>query len=133
VVRKRFVLRFGADTVGEPIICSLVKRYDLVINILKANISPENEGTMVVEVAGREGTDGLEYLRSRNVTVRALAEEIVRNEDRCTSCGACTAICPSGGLYLERPGMEVGFDGDSCVVCHLCVKACPVRAMEVRF
>ena len=88
---------------------------------------------MVLEITGDHCVEGLEYLRGQGVIVQALTEEINRNEDKCTSCGACTAICPSGALYLERPSMEVHFDSDNCVVCHLCVRACPVRAMEVKF
>lgn len=130
---KKFVLRFGADIADKPIIYRLVKDYDLVINILKANVNPQKEGTLVMEITGERCSEGLEYLRRQNVKVQALTEEIIRNEEKCTSCGACTAICPSGALYLERPSMEVKFNSDNCVVCHLCIKVCPVKAMEVRF
>jgi ferredoxin len=130
---KKVVLRFGADIADKPMIYRLVKDYDLVINILKANVNPQKEGTMVLDITGGQYNEGLEYLRGQGVVVQALNEEINRNEDKCTSCGSCTAICPSGALYLERPTMEVHFDSDNCVVCHLCVRACPVRAMEVKF
>lgn len=130
---KKVVLRFGASISDKPMIYRLVKDYDLVINILKANVNPQKEGTMVLEITGDRYADGLIYLQDQGVNVQYLTEEINRNEDICTSCGACTAICPSGALYIERPSMEVRFESDNCVICHLCVRACPVRAMEVSF
>lgn len=129
---RKIVLRFGADISDKPIIYRLVKDYDLVVNIVKANVNPQKEGIMVLELTGDNYDQGLDYLRKQGVSVQALTREVVRNESRCTMCGACTAICPSGALYLRRPSMEVHFDGDSCVVCQLCVKACPIRAMEVK-
>ena len=129
----KIVLRFTASISDKPIIYHLVKDYDLVVNIVKANINPHKEGMLILELSGEKYQEGLDYLRGQGVTVQPLTQEIVRNEDRCSSCGACTAICPSGALYIERPGMEVKFDSDKCVVCQLCLKICPLRAMEVRF
>ncbi|GAB6274788.1 MAG: 4Fe-4S binding protein [Peptococcaceae bacterium] len=130
---KKVVLRFRADIADKPIIYRLVKDYDLVVNILKANVNPQKEGTMVLEVIGDLYAAGIDYLRHQGVVVQDLTQEIARNEDLCTDCGACTAICPTGALYLERPSMKVQFDSDACVVCYFCLKACPVRAMEARF
>ncbi|MFZ5642160.1 MAG: NIL domain-containing protein [Bacillota bacterium] len=129
---KKIVLRFGPDISGSPIIYRLVKDYDLLINIVKANVNPQKEGTMVLELSGDQIDDGMKYLREIGVQVQALTQEMVRDEGKCTMCGACTAICPTNALYIERPSMEVKFDGDNCVVCQLCLKICPVRAMEVR-
>lgn len=130
---KKVVLRFSADIADQPIIYKLVKDFDLVINILKANVNPQKEGTLVMDITGENIDAGIEYLRGVGVGVQSLTEEIIQNEEKCVSCGACTAICPSGALYLERPDMTVQFNSDRCVVCHLCLKACPMRAMEVRF
>lgn len=129
---SKVVLRFPAAISDKPIIFHLVKDYDLMINILKANINPHKEGTMVLDVVGEKAVEGLEFLRRQGVVVQPLTEDIVRNEEQCTHCGACTAICPSGALYMDRPAMLVRFDSEACVVCQLCVRACPVRAMEVR-
>ncbi|MQL52038.1 4Fe-4S dicluster domain-containing protein [Desulfofundulus thermobenzoicus] len=129
---RKIVLRFGPEISDKPVIYRLVKDYDLIINIVKANVNPQKEGIMVLEITGDNYDRGINYLREQGVAVQALTHEVVRNESRCTMCGACTAICPTGALYIKRPGMEVRFDSDNCVVCQLCVKACPVRAMEVK-
>lgn len=129
---RKIVLRFGPDISDKPFIYRLVKDYDLMVNIVKANVNPQKEGTMVLELTGKECEKGLDFLRTAGVSVQALTQEIVRDEEKCTMCGACTAICPTGALHIDRPSMEVLFNLDNCVVCQLCVKACPMRAMEVR-
>ena len=129
---KKIVLRFGPDISDKPIIYKLVKDYDLVVNIVKANVNPQKEGTMVLEITGGQVEGGMSYLRGEGVNVQSLTQDIVRDEEKCIMCGGCTAICPTGALFMERPSMEVKFDGDSCVVCQLCLKICPVRAMEVK-
>ncbi len=130
---KKIILRFGKDISTKPVIYHLAKDYDLVFNILKASVDPNKEGTMVLELMGEKYDQGLAFLQKEGVRVQPLAEEVFRNEEKCTSCGACTDICPSGALYIERPSMEVKFDSDNCIVCQMCVKVCPVKAMEVRF
>jgi len=132
VAPEKIVLRFGAEKADKPLIYRLVKDYDLVINIIKASINPHKEGTMVVELTGERSREGIEFLRAQGITVHPLTQEIARNEERCTNCGACTVHCPTGALYLERPSMEVRFNGDDCIVCLSCVKVCPVKAMEAR-
>lgn len=129
---KKIVLRFSADISDKPIIYHLARDYDLIFNIIKANVNPQKEGTMVMELTGEKYSEGLEYLKSQGVRVHPLTEEVIRNEEKCTSCGACTAICPTGALHLERPSMEVQFDSDNCIVCQLCLKVCPLKAMEVK-
>lgn len=129
---EKIVLRFGADTADKPIIYRLVKDYDLIVNIVKASINPHKEGTMVLELVGDRYTEGIQYLKKQGISVMPLAQEIVRNEIKCTHCGACTVHCPTDALTLKRPSMEVTFQGDECIVCLECVKVCPVRAMEVR-
>ena len=130
---NRIVLRFGKDISDKPIIYHLVKDYNLVINILQANVNPNKEGTMVLELTGENYDKGIVFLKSQGVTVQPLAEEVFRNEERCTICGVCTDICPTGALHLERPSMEVKFNSDHCIACQICIKICPLKAMEVKF
>ena len=134
-VSKRVVLHFPPRLVGQPIIYRLVKDYDLVLNILKASVTPKEEGLLVVELSGdRKGFDeGIQYLTDVGVKIQSLGQDIVRNEARCTHCGACIAFCPSGALSLDRVTRLVNFDEEKCTACELCVLPCPPRAMEVHF
>ena len=54
MVSKRVVLHFPKRMVDEPILYHLIKDFDLIFNILKASISPEAEGLMVVEFKGEQ-------------------------------------------------------------------------------
>ena len=128
---KRVVLRFGTEISVKPIVYRLVKDFDLIVNIVQANVNPQKKGTMVLEVSGERSEEGLSYLSGLGVHIQNLSQGIVRNEEKCMMCGECTGICPTGALHMVRPSMEVCFDDTQCVVCHLCVKVCPVRAMEV--
>ena len=54
IVTKKVVLHFPKRMVDEPILYRLIKDYDLEFNILKASITPEAEGLMVVELKGEQ-------------------------------------------------------------------------------
>lgn len=132
---RKIVLRFPSQIVDKPLIYHLVKDYELMVNVLKANVNPFKEGFMVVELSGENDKyeQGLSFLREQGVRIDHLSENIVRNIERCTHCGACTDICPSGALFISRPSMEVIFDDEKCVVCGVCLRTCPVKAIEVNF
>jgi ferredoxin len=133
-VTKRLVLKFGQETWDKPIVWRLVKDYDLVFNILKAEIRPRSEAVMVLEMSGKSSdfARGLDYLREIGITVQPLAQDVVRNEEACVHCGACIAVCPSDAFTIG-PDDRIQFDATRCVGCGLCVPACPPRAMEVSF
>ena len=52
MARKRLDLTFPPRQSLKPVIYHLVKDYDLVPNILRAQIHPAQEGRMVLEVTG---------------------------------------------------------------------------------
>ncbi len=134
-ISKRVVLHFPKRMVDEPILYRLIKDFDLQFNILKASITPEAEGLMVVEFKGsqRNYDLGIQYLLDSGVKIQSLSQDVTRNEDRCTSCGACVTVCPAGAFKCEHSTMVVHFDDAKCVACGLCIKACPPRAMELHF
>jgi ferredoxin len=134
VYSKILILKFSHTVVQKPIVCYLVKDYDLIFNILNAAILPRKEGVMVLEVSGSKKNfkEGVQYLKSMGVHVRNASQEIKRITEKCTHCGACTAVCPTGALSIERPEMKVAFNQQKCSICELCVTACPTRAMEIR-
>jgi len=131
---KFLILRFSQDVVSKPIICELVRQFDLTFNILKATVFPRREGIAVIELSGtrKNFKEGLKYLVSQGVEVQNAAQEIRRSATRCTQCGACTAVCPTGALSIKRPEMTVVFEENKCSICELCLPACPTRAMEIR-
>ena len=134
-VSKRVVLHFPRRMLDEPILFRLIKDYNLEFNILKASITPESEGLMVVELKGEQYRydQGVQYLINSGVRIQALSQDVTRNEDKCTSCGACVTVCPAGAFTSETGTMGVRFNSKKCVACGLCIKACPFRAMELHF
>ncbi len=135
MVHKRIVLHFPHRLVDQPIIYKLVKEFDLQFNILKAYVTPQEEGLMVLELSGKkENFDkGMEYLESVGVKIQPLSQDVIRNEVKCTDCGVCVPICPTGALAVDPITRKVHFYDNKCIACELCVKACPTRAMEVHF
>lgn len=134
-ISRRVVLHFPRILVDQPIVYRLVKDYDLEFNILKASVTPKEEGLLVLELSGeqRDYEQGMQYLAGIGVGIQPLSQNVIRNEARCTHCGACITICPTGAFTLELPSRRVNFQAEKCIACGLCIKPCPPRAMEVRF
>ncbi|MCJ7514878.1 MAG: 4Fe-4S dicluster domain-containing protein [Dehalococcoidia bacterium] len=134
-ISKRIVLHFPTRLTNEPIVYKLVKDFDLAFNILKASVTPGEEGLLVMELTGeqRNYDKGVKYLTETGVKIQSLSQDVVLNESRCTHCGACIALCPTGAFSLDPETRRVIFDNDKCIVCELCIKACPPRAMELYF
>ncbi len=135
VVSKRIVLHFPKRMGDRPVIYRLIKDYDLEFNILKALITPEDEGLMVLELRGEQESydEGIKYLIENGVKIQSLSQDVTRNEERCTHCGACITICPTDAFELDHLTRRISFYNEKCVACGVCIKACPPRAMEVHF
>lgn len=134
-ISHRIVLGFPNTLVDQPIIYKLVKDYNIEFNILKAYVTPDEEGHLVLELTGREGDykKGVKYLKGLGVTVEPLEQDIVWNENKCIHCGACVSVCPTNALSIDIKTRKVSFNGKECIACLLCVPACPLKAIEVSF
>ena len=135
VVSKRIVLHFPRRLVDRPIVYRLIKDYNLEFNILKASVTPEEEGLLILALSGEQQDydKGIKYLTTNGVRIQSLSQDFTRNEERCTHCGACITICPTDAFELDLITRQVNFDNEKCIACGICVKACPPRAMEVHF
>ena len=133
--KKKIVLRIPRNLVGEPIVYHLVKEYDLVVNVLRAQVMNDEEGKIVVEVEGSKESleQGMKYLRSRGVHLEMLGKDIRVDDTLCIDCGACTAVCSPRALSLDKTTWKLQFDRQRCVLCELCVTACPIQAIKVAF
>lgn len=132
---KKIVLHFSKEIWDQPVVCNLSKEYDLTFNILKAEVTPREEGLVVLELTGTESQyrKGIRYLRDQGVKIQPLSKDVIRIEEKCTHCGACLAVCPTAALSVNRETWEVAFDPQECIGCELCLPACPPQAMEIEF
>ncbi len=132
-ISKKVVLHFPKRMVDRPIVSKLVREYNLDFNILKASITQQEEGVMVMELTGTpEDYDrGIKYLMDTGVRIQSLGGDVTRNEARCTHCGACITVCPAGAFEQDKKTMTITFVNEKCLACEFCIKACPPRAMEL--
>ena len=134
-VTKRVVLHFPRSLVDQPIMCRLAREFNIDFNILKASVTPKEEGLLVVELTweAKDYKLGVKYLKETGVQLQPLSQDVIRNENRCTHCGACVVLCPTEALIVDPATRKVNFVHEKCIACGICVTACPPRAMEIRF
>lgn len=127
-------LAFPPDISSDPLVCHLVRDYNLTFNILQARITPRKEGHLTLKLIGPAENiqSSIEYLKKEGVKVTGIAQKVVRVEDLCMHCGMCTALCAVAALHVETGSRLVTFDATQCTACGLCVRVCPVNAMVLQ-
>ena len=135
MAESRVVFHYPRTLIDAPIVSRIVREFDLDFNILRADITPDAEGLLVLELCGDAARidRALEWAAMQGVRIEALEMDVTRNDDACTQCGACVIMCPTDALRKDRVTQEVQFNPEECVACELCVRACPPRAMAVTF
>ncbi|MBN1288702.1 MAG: 4Fe-4S binding protein [Actinobacteria bacterium] len=135
MMKRRVVLTFPPEVVERPVISLMIRDYDVITNILRAEVTEGEVGRMLVELEGDGGNvkNGVQYLKDQGVTVEEAIKDIDLNDTICTSCGVCTAVCLTGALTVGPPDFKLTLDKDRCILCGSCVDACPFRLIKVRF
>jgi ferredoxin len=136
MMAEKYVLGYDSGTVSEPILWKLIKDFNIQVNILKASISPGLEGSLLVELHADQHDDvtkALAWLESVGVSCVSVAKRLSWDEDRCVDCGACTGVCFSQALSMDRVSWKLKVDKDKCVACGNCVKACPLSCYTLNF
>lgn len=130
---KRFVLTFPPEASGEPVTYNLIKKFDIMVNIVRADVSPGKIGHLVMEMTAPVKTlkEGMEYIRQHNVECEPIDKKIRYRMEECIHCGACSAVCFAGALTMDRHTAELRFDPEQCVVCELCLKSCPLKLFSI--
>ncbi|MCX6653410.1 MAG: 4Fe-4S binding protein [Methanomassiliicoccales archaeon] len=130
---KKFLITFTPDLVSEPITFRLVKDFDLVINILRAEIDEMGGRLMLaLEGSGPQIQRAVKYLEEAGVQVQELKEFIRKDDVRCTNCGMCISICPVSAYQVDKATWKVVFLNEKCIACGMCIDACPPGAIKLR-
>jgi ferredoxin len=132
----KYVLRYTAKNVSQPILWKLIKEFDLKVNILRAEISPGQEGSLLVEFATDQQervSAALKWLESIGVSWVSVAKHLRWDESRCTDCGGCSGVCFSGAITLDRNTWKLMVNRDLCIACGSCVSACPMACFSLDF
>ena len=130
------MLFFPTCECEKPIIYHLVKDYDLVVNVFRAKVTPDEEGYLVLDVTGTEEhiEQAMDFVREFNVMVNYTGKGVVWDEASCTHCGHCLTHCPTQALHIADPvSRRVAFDGERCIECMACMRVCPFGACSSAF
>lgn len=135
MIKKRIVLDFPHQLTDKPITYQLVKNYGVEVNILRAKISPDEEGRMMVEMKAPKAKlqAAINFLKSLDIKITSLARDIMFKEEVCVHCTYCVALCPVEALEVEHSQMKVLFNKEACILCEQCVKVCPYKAVQIKF
>ena len=130
---KNVLLIFSKEVMYNPVLYQTVMRFQILFNILEAKILPRQEGRLVLQLQGQaeQLEQAIAYMKQEQVRVELLRDRIKRDTERCVHCGACTGVCKTAALWLDRKTMEVVFEPEKCVACGQCRQACPVEAMSM--
>lgn len=134
-VTRRYVMKFPPQSADKALTYRLIKEYDIKFSILKAEVRPGRTGSLLLELEALPENiqKGIEYLEANAVNCEPLGKKIRFEAGRCINCGNCTGVCFTGALTMDRQNWELNFEPELCVVCELCVPACPMNLFEINF
>lgn len=133
---KKILVVMPKKDVSNPVINNLIKNYNVTVSILRAKITPEEEGHMLVDLSGSEEdiAASIAFLESENNEILDANKGLQWKRDKCVHCGNCLSHCPTGALFVrDRVKMRVEFDIEKCIECLNCIKNCPFDACSSIF
>ncbi|MDY5678922.1 MAG: 4Fe-4S binding protein [Candidatus Methanomethylophilaceae archaeon] len=132
-MEAKYRIDFDEGNVLESVTYTLVSEYDLKPNILRADITGDGSGFMLLSVIGDcdDVILGMNYLREIGFKVKELKGHISHDYERCWSCGACVSVCPTRSIYHEEETMLVKVNTKKCIACGSCLNACSVKAIQL--
>jgi ferredoxin len=135
-VTKKLMLFFPRCECEKPIIYHLVKDHNLIVNVYRAKVTPEEEGYLVLDVTGTEEdiAKGMDFVKTFNVTINYTGKGVIVDEDQCTHCGHCVTFCPTEALHIaDMVTREVVYVESKCIECMACIRVCPFDACASAF
>lgn len=130
--KRRFRLTFPHHLTDQPILYQLVRDYDLVLNIRRAQVLPDQTGVVSLEIQGpAQSIDrAITFLRAQGIEVTEHDRELGWDPEACVDCGACLPLCQPGALHRLASG-RVTLDRARCTLCGDCVQLCAYGALWI--
>ncbi len=135
-ITKKLMLFFPKCECEKPIIYHLVKDHNLIVNVFRAKVTPEEEGYLALDVTGTEEDieKGMDFVKTFNVSINTTGKGIIVDEEQCTHCGHCITHCPTGALHIaDMVTREVVYSEAKCIECMGCIRVCPYNACASAF
>jgi NAD-dependent dihydropyrimidine dehydrogenase PreA subunit len=110
-MKKRVTLTFPQHTVHMPVTYRLAKDFNVAAKIIRAQVAPNQVGTLVLELSGDidELEAAIEWMRGKDIQVSLASGEIIIDEESCVDCGLCTGVCPTEALTLDPQTFRLQF------------------------
>jgi len=135
-ITQKLTLYFPKCECEKPIIYHLVKDYDLVVNVFRAKVTPEEEGFLVLDVTGTQEQiqNAVNFVKTFNVAVSFTGKGVTRDDGKCVHCGYCVPYCPTGALTItNKRTRRVDYNEVDCIECLACIRVCPYSACASAF
>ena len=135
-ITQKLLLFFPKCECEKPIIYHMVKDHNLVVNVFRAKVTPEEEGYLVLDVTGTEEDiqRAMDFVKTFNVTINYTGKGVTWDKDRCTHCGHCITHCPTDAIYIaDTATREVAYNEADCIECLECIRVCPFDACASTF
>ena len=132
-MKRRLTLHVPREAVHQPLTYRLAVDFDVAAKILRAQVAPNQSGTMVVELSGDidELNAAEQWIERQGLRLDRAPGQLRINAARCVDCGLCSSVCPSGALQFSAPNWQLVFHADRCLVCEQCIPSCPFDAISL--
>lgn len=132
-MKRRLTLHVPREAVHQPLTYRLAVDFDVAAKILRAQVAPNQSGTMVVELSGDiDELDAAEHwLELQGLRLDRAPGQIRIDPARCIDCGICSSVCPSEALEFKAPAWQLQFHAQRCLVCEQCIPSCPFEAIAL--
>ena len=134
-VTRRYVMKFPPQSADKALSYRLIKDYDIKINILKAEVRPGKTGSLCLNwnlspLTLKRGSNTSKPIMS---LVNYSAKKSNSMPKSASTAETASGSALPGALTMDREKWELHFDPELCVVCELCVPACPMNLFEINF
>jgi len=132
MIEQSVFLSFPSRIADKPILCSLIRNFDLEVNIIRAYIAPDEDGKMFAIMLGLEDDfqRALAFLQERGVQTVIPDHNLYRDDDLCVHYGGCAGQCHHDALLEDPETRHILYDSTKCIGCNLCIAACSYNALE---